>query len=193
MIVAGLDLETTGISQEEGHRIIELGISVYHTADGRDFKKIGKTWLQRVNPMRSIDPGAELVHGISLKDLKNEPEWEEVAERVHKILTPLDLLVCHNANFDAPFIALELARVGYKIPDFEVFCTMENGRSATALGSVPNLGQLCWAFDVAYDGDSAHAADYDIDVTMECFFRGLKRGTFEVPLIQKFAEKRSAA
>ena len=185
LVVAGLDLETTGLSQEDGHRIIEIGLSVYTTEDGKVFSKLGKTWLQRINPMRTIDKKAQNVHGIAIEDLRGEPEWERVAVKVQKILSRVDLLVCHNVMFDAPFIGLELARAGYDVPNFDTFCTMENGRGATAMGSVPNLGALCWAMGVNYDSENAHAADYDIDVTMEAFIVGVNKGFFKVPLLQK--------
>lgn len=191
--VAGIDIETTGLKQEDGHRIIEIGISVYVTSNGIDFKKIGNTWCQRINPMRSIDAKAQLVHGISLQDLKLEPEWEVVSKKVHKILSQVDLLVAHNMDFDGPFVGLELARVGLPIPNFDTFCTLEHGRSATSMGKVPNLGELCWAFGIEYDGEIAHAADYDIDRTMECFFEGVRKGVFEVPLFSKLSQTREAA
>lgn len=189
LIVAGTDIESTGLSQEDGHRIIEIAISMYKTENGIDFRKLGKTWVQRINPMRTIDAGAQAVHGISLADLKGCPEWEEVAPKVHKFLSYTDVLVAHNVRFDAPFVALELARVGFDIPDFDTFCTMENGRQATAMGKLPSLAELAWAFGEVYDTSSAHAADYDIDLTMGLFFKGLKAGAFTVPKLQELAAK----
>lgn len=183
-LIAGLDIETTGLLQEKGHRIIEIGLSVYRTRDFITFDKVGKTMCQRINPMRSIDEKAQAVHGISLEDLKCAPEWEEVAPKIDKILSKVHLLVAHNVEFDLPFISLELERIGLNIPKCPYFCTMENGRGATPLGSLPSLGALCWSFGVDYDEDEAHAADYDIDVTMECFIKGVQSGFFELPELE---------
>ncbi len=189
MIITGCDIESTGLSQEDGHRIIEIAISMYQTENGVDFSKLGKTWVQRINPMRSIDAGAQAVHGISAADLKGCPEWDEVAPKVHKFLKHTDVFVAHNVGFDAPFIALELARIGLDVPNFEVFCTMENGRQATAMGKLPSLAELAWAFGEVYDTGSAHAADYDIDLTMSLFFKGLQSGAFVVPKLKELTDK----
>ena len=181
IIVSGLDLETTGLKQEEGHRIIEIGLSMFKSHDGITFEKLGRTWLQRINPMRAIDPGAQRVHGIDITDLKGCPEWSEVAPKFNKFMSHTDLLVCHNAAFDAPFVALELIRAGFDMPEFEVFCTMLQGRQVTSMGKLPSLAELAWAFNREYDTSQAHAADYDIDLTMGCFFDGLKQGVFQLP------------
>lgn len=192
-LIGVLDLETTGLSQEEGHRIIEFGLAVYQTLDGEKFVKVGRTWVRRINPLRSIDEKAKLVHGIELSDLKDEPEWEEVAPKVSKVLNKLDVVVCHNAEFDAPFVALELVRAEFELPNFEVFCTMAEGRAATPLGTLPSLQVLCWAFDVEYDTKAAHAADYDVDVTAKCLFKGLDTGFYSIPALDAYKCLKNAA
>lgn len=181
IVITGIDLETTGLSQEEGHRIIEVGLAVYKTPDLKTFTQVGRTYLQRINPLRPIDKGAQNVHGISLDMLRGEPEWSDVAPKISRILNATHLIVAHNSEFDIPFVALELVRVGLPIPESEVFCTMQEGRSSTAMGKVPNLGELCWSYGVDYDPDAAHAADYDINKTMECFIRGVQRNRFRLP------------
>jgi DNA polymerase-3 subunit epsilon len=59
---------------------------------------------------------------------------------------------------------------------------MENGRFATALGKLPSLEELAASLGVDYDASIAHAADYDIMVTMECFKIGFQRGYFNPPI-----------
>jgi DNA polymerase-3 subunit epsilon len=188
MILSGIDIESTGLSQEDGHRIIEIAIAMYQTTNGVDFRKLGKTWIQRINPLRAIDAKAQQVHGIELSDLKGCPEWSDVAPKINKFLSHTDILVAHNVAFDAPFVALELVRAGFPMPDFDVFCTMEQGRQATAMGKLPSLAELAWVFGRTYDTDSAHAADYDIDLTMGCFFDGLEKGFFQLPKLQALRE-----
>lgn len=182
IFINGLDLETTGLSADAGHRIIEIAISTYKTDDFATFSKVGKTYLKRVDPKRSIDAKAQAVHGISIDQLLGCPTWEELAPEIHKRLFDCSMIVAHNINFDIPFIVTEFDRVGLSPKNVELFCTLENGRNATAMGKVPNLGELCWATGVDYDADSAHAADYDIDCTMEAFFKGVKLGLFTLPV-----------
>lgn len=176
------DIETTGLKQDDGHRIIEVALScwAFDTATG-DRRKIGKPYIQRINPERPIDPGAEAVHKISLSDLRGKPKWAAVAPIVGKILGKTDIFVAHNAQFDAPFLALELVRAGMAMPNFDVYCTMENGRKATAMGKVPNLGELAYACGFDYDTEEAHSALYDTQLLENCYWVGVDNGLFANP------------
>lgn len=184
MIITGWDVETTGLHQAKGDRIIEIAMSFYDTRrPGTTAKdKLVNKWVQRINPMRSISPAAEKVHGISLDELGGCPEWGAVAPKVAKLMAAGKLLVAHNGDgFDVPFVCGELMRVGVTIPEVHTFDTMLNSRFATPNGKVPSLKELCLAFDVQYLDDEAHAADYDVNCMMECFFKGLQWGNFKLP------------
>lgn len=191
LCITGCDIETTGLDQSKGAQIIEVGFSVYLTDDGVNFEHVN-SYLQRCKPTVPIEIGAQHTHGITLADLAHEPGWTDIAPDVYGIVEKTDLMVCHNVEFDVPFLALELIRIGFKVPNFTTFCTMQNGRTATSLGKLPNLGELCWAFGVDYDADSAHAADYDIDKTMQCFFKGIEKGYFTVPAINRLLLKEAS-
>lgn len=172
-----LDTETTGLDQTKGHRIIEIALISYDL----ETRKKTDTWIRRINPQRAIDADAQRVHGISFAELADEPIWEDFAEEISTRLSEVDLLIAHNMGFDGPFIALELKRVGILLPRTPSFCTMENARWATADGKAPKLKELCFALGVEYDEEKAHAAEYDVCVTAECFFRGLERGFYQIP------------
>jgi DNA polymerase-3 subunit epsilon len=177
MIVMGVDTETTGLEQEKGHRIIEIALVSYDL----ESRKLMDRYVQRIDPERPIDSGAQAAHGISYTELVGQPKWEDVAEEINRRLGGTDLLVAHNMGFDGPFIAGELLRVGLQPPNVHSVCTMENARWACPDGKLPRLGELCFALGVGYDRAKAHAAEYDIEVTMACFFRGLDRGFYELP------------
>ena len=55
-----LDTETTGLSPESGHRVIEIGCVelINRRLTGRHFQVY-------LNPERAVDDGAYKVHGIS--------------------------------------------------------------------------------------------------------------------------------
>lgn len=167
-IAAGIDIETTGLSAADGHRIIEIGVRLYNYHTGQ-FK--GK-FVQRINPMRPIDQKAQEVHGISFEELAGEPTWEEIAPKLSAVMSKVQVIIAHNGiYFDLPFINFELMRVGLPIIELPVIDTMMTARWATCSGKNPNLGELCFACDVPYDPDQAHGADYDIDVMCQCFFK----------------------
>lgn len=166
--IAGLDIETTGLDQTTGHRIIEIAISVYELETQR---KLGE-YATRINPLRPIDPAAQEVHGISLEELLDKPTWETVAPKVAKLLSHCHYVVAHNGEgFDLPFIFGELIRAEVALPTVGSLDTMLQGRWATPDGSLPSLQALCFASGVPYDTNKAHGAIYDVDVMMQCLFK----------------------
>lgn len=178
LILTGCDIETTGLEQSAGHRIIEIAF-VHFDFDSR--KKVGE-YVRRIDPRRPIDPKSEAVHGISLSMLSGQPVWEDVAGEVAAEMVKGGLLIAHNMDFDGPFIAGELIRVGVPLPTVSSFCTMENGRWACFDGKFPKLQELCFSLDVDYDPTKAHGASYDVEVMLECYFKAMDRGFFPSPV-----------
>jgi len=171
VLIAGVDVETTGLLAAE-HRIIEAHVSLW-TPAGVKLKE--RTW--RIHPRRSIAIEAQRVHGISIADLEHAPDWEVVAPEIHKWLSIANLIVGHNGKeFDLPFLNMEFERVGMERILTPVCDTMLQGRWSTPTGAVPNLGALCFACGVDYDPAKAHAASYDVDVMMDCFFKAVRWG-----------------
>ena len=185
-MITTLDIETTGISPEDGHKIIEVAARVDVTHDrGKTHKQIGKTYVQRFNPKRSIDRGAQNVHGISLLDLKYEPFFEGTSSKLFGIIKLTDVIVAHNSEFDVPFIIHELRETEmYDMRDLmkvDTFCTMKNGIKATPMGKWPKLSELAFALGFEYDPAKAHAAEYDVDITANCFWKGIETGFYTLP------------
>jgi DNA polymerase-3 subunit epsilon len=190
--VVGLDIETTGLKVEDGHKIIEICIGAYrYETETGELTKVGNFWTQRINPGRDIDPKAYAVHKISLADLMGKPTWEQVAPKVSKFLEWCGVGVAHNANFDFPFIGYELVRIGMDIPALDIVDTMQLGKTATPLGTAPSLQALAAMCDEEYDTSKAHAAEYDVEVMMNSFAKCLKWGVFEiaVPGLQAVEEQ----
>lgn len=180
----GLDTETTGLKQEDGHRIIEIAMLTYDL----DTRRLEDTWIQRIDPERPIDPKAQEVHGIAYTDLVGCPKWDDLAPEIARRMSGANLLIAHNMGFDGPFIAAELIRVGQKVPDVHALCTMENAHWACPDGKLPRLGELCFALGVDYDTSKAHGAEYDVSVMMDCFFKGHMRGFYKLPTIKRSAD-----
>lgn len=178
-LITCLDTETTGVNQQKGDKIIEIALLTYDL----ESRELANRYVQRIDPDRPIDPGAQAVHGISSDMLLGCPKWEDVADEVHRILSASKCLVAHNFGFDGPFIAGELLRIGKTVPLVSSFCTMENGRWATFNGKSPKLAELCFALSVNYDSSAAHAADYDTEVLAECLFKGIDRNFFSLPAV----------
>ncbi|MCE3043739.1 DNA polymerase III subunit epsilon [Legionella sp. 16cNR16C] len=100
-----LDTETTGISHDAGHRIIEIGC-----VELLDRKLTGKHYHVYINPEREVDEGAFRVHGISTEFLKDKPRFSEIADEFLNFICDSELII-HNAPFDVGFINAELGHL----------------------------------------------------------------------------------
>lgn len=172
-----VDLETTGFKSEKGHRIIEFCGQLWDVPSRTMLREVSTL----VQPLRDIPAEASRVNGIFLEDLIAAPLWEKVAPVVNALLSKADCLVAHNLNFDGPFMGLELIRVGITPPDIQTYCTMQNGRWATANGKSPKLAELCWALNVPYDPALAHRASYDVTCTAQALWKGIDAGFYNLP------------
>ena len=176
MIITFLDTETTGLDFSKGHRVIEIALLSYEL-ETRE-KKL--SFVKRMNPGRSIDPKAQLVHKISQIDLMGCKKFSDYEPVISKILSKTNLLVAHNMQFDIDFIIGEYSLLGKEAPDVELFCTLENSRWATSYGKSANLGELCYACEVDYEPEEAHSALYDTEKLAECFFYGFDNKGFVI-------------
>ena len=97
-----LDIETTGLSFLEGHKIVEIGcVELLNNFPS------GKTWQRYINPERSIPEEAFKVHGLSNEFLSNKPVFSDIIDDFLNFLKDSDLII-HNSKFDLPFINYEL-------------------------------------------------------------------------------------
>lgn len=175
-VVSVFDTETTGLKVEKGHRIIEVAIAMYEVETERKLFE----FVKRVNPGVAIDPKAQMIHGISQRDLIGKQQFKDIEPVITRFFEKSDIAVAHNIGFDIEFLFNEYSLIGKRIPDVQGFDTMEQGRWATSNGKLPNLGELCYACEVDYDPDQAHQALYDITKTAECFFFGIKHGGYNI-------------
>ena len=181
-VITVFDTETTGLKFDKGDRIIEIAMIGYQfdiekpDIEGVEIFKIEK----RFSVNKAIDVKAQMVHKISQADLIGKPPFREIEPLISKVFSKSDLMVAHNIGFDVGFLYGEYSLIGKTIPDAEGFCTMENGRWATSNGKNPNLGELCYALEVDYDPNQAHAALYDVQKTTQCLFAGIRRGGYNI-------------
>ncbi len=103
-----LDTETTGLSAEQGDRIIEVACIEY---DNR--RDTGRRLHHYVNPGRSSHPDAVRVHGITDEFLADKPPFASIAQELLDFVAGADVVI-HNASFDVGFLNAELARLNLK-------------------------------------------------------------------------------
>ena len=153
-----LDTETTGISPQDGHRIIEIGALelMHHLPTGRSLHLY-------INPERDIDEGAIAVHGITLDFLADKPIFADVAEEFLAFIGS-DPLVIHNASFDMAFINSELTRVDRPVLAMaQSIDTLAMARKKFP-GAQANLDALCRRFEIDNSHRDLHGALLDADL-----------------------------
>ena len=109
MIEIVLDTETTGLSVEKGHRIIEIGcVEIINR------KYTGNEFHVYLNPERDSDPGALEVHGLTTEFLSDKPKFAEIYDEFIEFVKDAELLI-HNAEFDIGFLNHEISLISKKL------------------------------------------------------------------------------
>jgi DNA polymerase-3 subunit epsilon len=100
------DTETTGLSPQNGDRLVEIGcVELYNRVE------TGRTFHAYFNPGRPMPSDAEQVHGLSERFLSDKPSFHERCEELLDFIADSPL-VAHNASFDFGFINHELGACG---------------------------------------------------------------------------------
>jgi len=152
-----LDVETTGLSPKQGHRIIEVAC-----VEIDDFVPTGRNFQTYVHPDREIDPDAQRVHGISLEFLADKPRFAEpqVAEALRAFIGEAPI-IAHNAGFDREFVNHELGLAGRPIlPESRWIDTLALAQKRFP-GMHNSLDALCKRFKVSLAEREKHGALID--------------------------------
>ena len=142
MLEVILDTETTGLSNTEKHRIVEIGC--IELSNQISTNKIFHTYI---NPKRSVSKEAYKVHGYSDKFLSNQKIFSEISEDFLNFIKDKKILI-HNASFDLSFLNYELKFINKEaIGKKNVIDTLEIARSKYP-GSQNSLDALCKRFNI---------------------------------------------
>lgn len=160
-----LDTETTGLEVREGHRLIEIGC-----VELIDRKLTGRQLHYYINPGRTIDEGAEAVHGITLEFLADKPDFASVKEEIVDFLRDSELII-HNAVFDVGFLDAEFKRARERRRTRE-FCTVTDSLAiarAKYPGQKNSLDALCKRLGIDNSARTLHGALLDAEILAEVY------------------------
>lgn len=150
-----LDTETTGLSIEAGHRIVEIGC-----VELKNRIPTGNVFHQYLNPERDIPYHSFKIHGISEEFVQDKPLFSDIASAFLDFISD-DVLVIHNTAFDIKFLNMELGRVNAEeISCDRVIDTLPLARKKFA-GSPVSLNALCKRFDISLENREFHGALVD--------------------------------
>jgi len=153
-----LDTETTGLSPEQGHRIIEIaGVELI------DRLFTGNHFHVYINPERAIDAEAQKVHGISAEFLQNKPTFSQIYDEFITYLGDAEI-IAHNASFDLGFLNHELRRVNQAFGKLEQRCKVTDTLAMAKKqhpGQRNNLDALCKRYQIDNTKRTLHGALMD--------------------------------
>ena len=160
-----LDTETTGLSPENGDRIVEIGC-----VELLNRKLTGKNLHFYLNPERDSHEDALKVHGISNEFLKDKPKFGEIADELLEYLQGADVLI-HNAPFDVGFINKELEL--QKRSPIKTYVNSVADTLAMAKDMFPgkrnSLDALCDRLGVDNSGRTLHGALLDAELLADVY------------------------
>lgn len=166
-----LDTETTGLSAQDGDRIIEVGC-----VELLNRKLTGNNRHFYLNPERDIHEDALRVHGISLEFLADKPKFAEVANDLLDYLSGAELII-HNAPFDLGFLDAEFRRLGHGRTREMVSGVIDTLVMAKEMfpGKRNGLDALCDRLGVDNSGRTLHGALLDAELLADVYIN-LTRG-----------------
>lgn len=152
------DIESTGLNVITD-RIVQIALIKYF-ADGRPHEELELL----VNPDMPISKEALDVHGISNEDVKDEPKFEAVAQRINDFIGDADLAGYNSDRFDIPMLMEELHRSGYNL-DIESRNTIDVQKIFYKME--PRTLQAAYRYFCNAHLEDAHDALADVRATVE--------------------------
>jgi|TARA_B100001063_G_scaffold122730_1_gene114613 DNA polymerase-3 subunit epsilon len=172
-----LDTETTGLSFNEGHKIVEIAC-----IETKDLIPTGKIFHKLINPKRNMPDQAFKVHGFSYDFLKNKETFDRIADEFLKFVKDKKIII-HNASFDLSFLNGELGNIKKdKINKKFVIDSLEVARNKFP-GSSNSLDALCKKFNVDLSRRTKHNALLDCELLREVYINliDVKEPKFNLP------------
>ena len=155
--LAVIDTETTGFSPDAGDRIIDLAIAVceYGQQSGKLYK-VTKRYEALEDPEMSIPLPIQNLTGITDDLVRGSRIKEEAGAQV---LENVNLIVCHNAAFDRPFLESRFPSFGNK----HFSCSLKEIPWDEWGFASHKLDYLGYRFGLFHDG---HRARTDVDMLL---------------------------
>ena len=162
------DFETTGFNAGGGDSIIEIGAVKMCNGEIIDI------YDELINPGRKLPPKITELTYITDEMLKDCDNEENAVKRFIEWFGDLPM-VAHNAKFDVSF--LEMAYKKYNLGEFKntVIDTLELSRTLDTGYARHGLSALVKRYNVPWDEDAHHRADYDAKGTALVLYKMLKK------------------
>lgn len=150
-----LDTETTGLSPQAGHKIVEIGcVELVNQIT------TGNVFHQYINPKRYMPAEAYSIHGLSEEFLSDKPEFTDIVDRFLEFIEGARLII-HNAEFDINFLNSELQKIDYSPLSMERAIDTAQLARQKFPGAPASLDALCKRFRIENSDRKLHGALLD--------------------------------
>ena len=157
-----LDTETTGISVQEGHRIVEIGC-----IELENLIPTKNKFHCYLNPERKVSEQAFKVHGYTDEFLSEQKKFNQVSEEFLNFIKDKKLII-HNAEFDLAHLNNELMLLGIDKLSNPIVDTLVLARNKFP-GSSVSLDGLCKRFRIDNSKRIQHTALVDCDLLAKVY------------------------
>ena len=158
-----LDTETTGLSIQEDHRIVEIAC-----VETKDLIPTKKIFHKLINPERKVAEDASKIHGYTEEMLKEKKKFKDIANEFLQFIEGKKLII-HNASFDISFLNHELKKINKKTLNIkDVVDSLEIAR-AKYPGVSNSLDNLCKRFNIDLSKRTKHNALLDCELLREVY------------------------
>tara|TARA_B100000575_G_scaffold218915_1_gene179421 strand:- start:185 stop:850 length:666 start_codon:yes stop_codon:yes gene_type:complete len=158
-----LDTETTGLSFNDGHKIVEVAC-----IETKDLLPTGKIFHKLINPQRDVPDEAFKIHGFSKDFLNDKSTFSEIANEFLDFVKGKKIII-HNASFDVGFLNGELKSIKKKEIDRSlVIDSLEIARNKYP-GASNSLDALCKRFNIDLSRRTKHNALLDCELLREVY------------------------
>ena len=158
-----LDTETTGLSIQEDHRIVEIAC-----VETKDLIPTKKIFHKLINPERKVEKDALKIHGHTDEMLKEKEKFKDIANEFLQFIEGKKLII-HNASFDISFLNHELKKINKKTLNIkDVVDSLEIARIKYP-GVSNSLDNLCKRFNIDLSKRTKHNALLDCELLREVY------------------------
>jgi DNA polymerase-3 subunit epsilon len=169
-----LDTETTGLSPNDGHRIVEIGC--VELIDGLPTTQVFQVYI---NPERDVPLSSTHITGLTYDFLAPFPTFINIVGSFLDFIKDSKLVI-HNAPFDIGFLNAELKRANKPLLELNrVIDTLELARKQLPGASV-SLNALCKRYKIDLKMREKHGALLDAKLLAQVYLElyGGRQRTF---------------
>ncbi len=168
LVYVVFDLETTGLYPNSGDSIIEIG--AVKIKNGIIIDRFDEL----INPNKILNSEIVKITGIDDSMLHGKRCEKDVVTDFMK-WAGSNPMVAHNARFDISFLDMAYSKYNLGIIDNVVIDTLGLSRYLESSERFHNLATLVKRYNIPWDEDKHHRADYDSEGTALIFDQMLKK------------------